>query len=1144
MDKESFRKLESVINSAASAGAASADERYLNELRSAPNRWSIGLELFLSADSTVAKFFGLSLVRDYLAGSRNDVPAENRLQIRQVMLNWLVNTCSAEVSQQTNVPAYIQNNIATVLVRSLKLDFPTEWPNAFGDIMSLSKMGLLGFAVSVRVLIDLDVEVISFDDRRTSEEVVRNSLIKDTMREQNILKDIVEFLCQSTRQLMRSQSATDVKLARKCLHALSTLIGWIDVGLIANNETLGLLYECLRVPALAAGACTCLFELVKKGMEPATKVMLVYSIELLPLLQQIPIPGDADGSDEDEDEDEDGESCYVEVLATTIDLLFQEVMSCWYLFEEHVLRVVPPTPAKNGSPSGSRKFSGAGACGTSGASTAAVDTQALTTAGPIAGTMLHQCVPLLLTLLLNPQDTVYSAVIPSLSKLLALHKQQSAYEIALKECTRSVPSCFVASGYIAGKPDLLMGVYRALQHDVDFRFDLEDEEDCEVIEMKKQVRKLFVNYCRAAPDMCLQLVTTVLMQQPQPLSKAPFPPLEAACRLVHAFGEGVSPALHRQFVGEGAFPQLLQALHETDVTLHSHPQVLLAYFELCSRYVKQSTEASLCRMVGSLLTHGLRHPTHVQVRCRCAYLFLKMVEGLETKAATLVPVVGSLGDLILNDGVSDQAPLLTQTAELHLLEAIGIITSSSQQMLPNTYAYLPQSGVAVDATTTDLQQRMLTDLVSLLVKQLQGILVHPEVMRYQAEFAAVVTHKISSISSLSKGYSRKHHAASIPVFMGACEHGVIRCIDTFGRFSSVRGRLVVFIHRMVQSIGRDVLLVLVVHCVKCIFTHAESSREVEMAVQMLNQLMIEFGADAVPLMEKMFPVVMAKFGSLFAELDSAVASCIAANDVTGGGPAVTVPAHLESERTSLLKLYMQFLQHLALYECSAALFLNNVNTQYLDCVFGIMLQILQSDGRVDIQIRSGGTVGTGLAAGCWRPLSPVVMLALKKNIVHIVTGLSKSWLGGVGSCNGNSTGVVPPDNVVGTYKVTLFSQFLPLLLSACYRRNPTVPATSVSHSVIPASDAQGLSLIADIGGLLWTVVNVSGAHTPEFLSYMQTSLLPGLGWTAYPAVCSEFNDQLRSCVPTPRAQGEVVAPAVGVYKETFKKSIKALHTSV
>ena len=75
MDKESFRKLESVINSAASAGAASADERYLNELRSAPNRWSIGLELFLSADSTVAKFFGLSLVRDYLAGSRNDVPA-------------------------------------------------------------------------------------------------------------------------------------------------------------------------------------------------------------------------------------------------------------------------------------------------------------------------------------------------------------------------------------------------------------------------------------------------------------------------------------------------------------------------------------------------------------------------------------------------------------------------------------------------------------------------------------------------------------------------------------------------------------------------------------------------------------------------------------------------------------------------------------------------------------------------------------------------------------------------------------------------------------------------------------------------------------------------------------------------------------
>lgn len=1146
MDQESFQRLETVINVASSAGATSADERYLNELRSASNRWSIGLELFMAGGTTVVKFFGLSLVRDYLAGSRDEIPVGNRLQIRQVMLNWLASTCSVEASQsQTQpsaIPVYVQNNIATVLVRSLKLDFPSEWPTAFVDILSLSKMGMLGFAVAVRVLIDLDVEVIVYDERRTSEEVTHNSLIKDTMREQNILKDIVEFLCQSTRQLMQSQNSKDGKLTRRCLHALSTMIGWIDVGLIANKDTLGLLYDCLRVPSLAAAACSCFFELVKKGMDPVSKVMMVCSIELLPRLQQIPIPFSNDDDGSDGDGEDDWECTYAEVLATVIDLLFQEVLSCWYLFEEHVLRIVPPPPAKIGSPSSSRLPSGFSIGGSgsssSSASNSAVDANALTSVGPIAGSMLHQCVPLLLTLLAHPDDSVYSAVIPSLSKLMALYKQQSAYERSLKDYATSVPSCFMASAYVISKPDLLMGIFKAMQHDSDFRFDLNDEDDCEVIETKKQVRKLFVNYCRVAPDMCLQLITTVLLQQPQPLSKAPFPALEATCKLVHAFGEGIVPQQQKQYVCEGTFPQLLQALHDTDISSHPHPQVILTYFELCARYVKQSTEASLCRVVTNVLSRGLRHPTDAQVRSRSAYLFLKMVEGLETKAATLVPVVGSLGDLILSDGLGDkQMTVLTDSAELHLLEAIALITSSSQMMLPNTFAYLPHSAVAVDANTLGLQQQLLSDMVNLLVKQIQSILVHPEVGRYEAEFSAVITHKISSVASLSKGYSFKNHTHAISLFLHACEHGVIPCIEVFGKFSNVRGRLVVFIHRMVQCIGKNVLLVLVVHSVKCIFSYAESIREVEMAVQMLNQLMIEFTADAVPLMEQMLPVVMIKFGTLFDENNSAVATCLTVNASVGGDPKIAIPAHLESERTTLVKLYLMFLQHLCMFDCSVA-FYSGANIQYLDSVFGVMLQVLQNDGRVQIQSIGGNeTVSVSAAAAC-KPMSPVVMLGLRKNVVNMLTGLSKTWLG-------DNAAVSPPENVINVFKSMLFNQFLPMLLSACFRRNPTL--VCAGGALIPTADAQGLSLVAEIGGLLWTVVTLTGASATtqamEFISYLQTSLLPGLGWTVYPSVCAELIDQLSNCIPAlPTGPGDVAAVpcTVGVYKENFKKSIKAL----
>lgn len=97
--------------------------------------------------------------------------------------------------------------------------------------------------------------------------------------------------------------------------------------------------------------------------------------------------------------------------------------------------------------------------------------------------------------------------------------------------------------------------------------------------------------------MCLQLITAILAQQQQPLSTgsillasllrtclmrvaAPVESIDAALRLVHAFGEGVSPSHYQQYVSEGSFPDLLAALHSTDVGKHASHPVVLSYFEV------------------------------------------------------------------------------------------------------------------------------------------------------------------------------------------------------------------------------------------------------------------------------------------------------------------------------------------------------------------------------------------------------------------------------------------------------------------------------------------------------------------------------------------------------------------------------------
>ena len=224
---------------------------------------------------------------------------------------------------------------------------------------------------------------------------------------------------------------------------------------------------------------------------------------------------------------------------------------------------------------------------------------------------------------------------------------------------------------------------------------------------------------------------------------------------MYAFAEGIAPQQYRQYLADdsAAFPKLLHALHESDVAKHSHSQVLLSYFELCSRYVRQSTEASLCLIVSNMVMCGLRHSSDSQVRCRAAYLLLKVSEGMDGKAATLVPIIGSLGDMILVDTadiISSQKKtaspisprLLTESAELYLLETVGVVTSSSSRLTPGVMLVnqdrgtdsntntntntnpIPNALIQVDAQTQSLQQSMLTEMVDCIIRQIQHVLQH------------------------------------------------------------------------------------------------------------------------------------------------------------------------------------------------------------------------------------------------------------------------------------------------------------------------------------------------------------------------------------------------------------------------------------
>jgi hypothetical protein len=158
------------------------------------------------------------------------------------------------------------------------------------------------------------------------------------------------------------------------------------------------------------------------------------------------------------------------------------------------------------------------------------------------------------------------------------------------------------------------------------------------------MRKLFVNAARIYPQECLNLITTCFSALSTPLSTAAFPPTEAALKLVFAFGDSGTPNL--DLVKNGAFPALLTALHESDIGNHPHVQVRLAYYDIAARYVKFVPVAGTHRAVESLVSqYGMRCSLPL-VRCRAAYFFLKIVDGMNEKAAALLPLVGSFSGKI------------------------------------------------------------------------------------------------------------------------------------------------------------------------------------------------------------------------------------------------------------------------------------------------------------------------------------------------------------------------------------------------------------------------------------------------------------------------------------------------------------------
>lgn len=441
------------------------------------------MSLILSGASSrdEVKLFGVSLIRDTFLSGR-PIASEESISLRQTVMGLIDSTFRPGGASATGLQTFVVNNLVHILSLCIKRDYPERWSTAFDDILRLGQgLGWIGVDLVVKIMTELEVEVVVFHEDRTKDEITHNTLIKDTMRATAVIPNILTFLRDAIQSAVHClaqattspQTAAEVAgVSSRALNCLAQLIGWIDINLVVSE-----LYPMLRAlleqnHPLQDEALLCIYEIAKKGMDPVLKAALIQRLDVLPLLVKI-IPR-FQGSVLLYQVDDRFEKLmlYHKRLGMVIDILFAELLGCWIKYEESLV------PTKRTT------FGGTGSRGTSNGSSMATTP---TTPGTVCSEELLQIIPAVLIMLRSitteainlmhhPIAAVAGSVIGSLDRFLQVLKGQklkaAALETFLTTNALHAQQWFVATEYLDA---LMVALLQQSQYPADFR--LEDVGD-------------------------------------------------------------------------------------------------------------------------------------------------------------------------------------------------------------------------------------------------------------------------------------------------------------------------------------------------------------------------------------------------------------------------------------------------------------------------------------------------------------------------------------------------------------------------------------------------------------------------------------------------------------------------------------------
>ncbi|KAJ7566188.1 hypothetical protein O6H91_02G091900 [Diphasiastrum complanatum] len=749
---------------------------YCEQVKRSPSILHFCLEKYRASKYAEVQFWCFQTLEEVLRLKYTGIDLRDRMFLKSALLGALSNYDSGpdaphaadESATILGRPSFVRNKLAQIIVILVRLEYPTEWPSVFLDILSLLSKGPGVVDMLCRILISLDEEIISLEYPRTSDEIAIAMRIKDAMRQQCITR-----IAEAWYSLIMMYKGSRMQLVVNILETMHRYVSWIDINLVANDSFIPLFFEFLTSPhellQVRCAAADCLLAIVSKRMDVFSKLALLQQLRIGHVCSQIV-------------ETQDSE--FLLKLTALLTGLATEVLEC------------------------SKKMDLNGVSGQ-----------------PVAVTqvvvdMLDEILPSVFLYMQSGDEEISTTTFQFLSNYIARMKGSNGMNIKQETHVRQI----------------LELVRRRMRYDSAYRISLDklvkdgEEEECRMIDYRKDLFTLFRNIYRVAPAITKSFVkncVATFIKDPE----AAFEDVEAGLMLFYVIGEGMTEDELKS--NTGAIQETIAALLSMIVPCHSHRLISLLYLDIVIRYIRfvQHHVEFIPSVLATFLdARGVYHQNPF-VRNKASYLFMRLVKVLRSQ---LTPYLDSILQGL--QGILSSAAFTKQTCgnpELLLLE-------------DRSYAF---EAVGLLLGTEDLtlgkQEKYLSALLVPLCAQADAILASRALQGNPTEpSSAVLTlqYVISSICYLSKGFGEQLVASNRPAL------GIMFI------------QVISFLHRMVETLGSAILPYLPA-TIQQLLSITELKDVVEF-ILLMNQLIHKFKVGMKDILQEVAPAIMVQVSKL------------------------------------------------------------------------------------------------------------------------------------------------------------------------------------------------------------------------------------------------------------------------------------------